>query len=123
MKKQIKVNERELLRAMKRAASELHGIPSRDGYRLLSGELYPNEYEIRKHFGTWTEAKKAFVSHYPEYAEGTEKEILTAYLKKASFILGENFKRDNYIHLKDFPKVTDIYRVFGTWKNAVEAIS
>lgn len=120
MKKQF--NERDLLRIMKKAAIQLGGRVSRDTYRTLSTEEFPNEYAIRKHFGTWSAAKQAFVANYPEYADGSREEVLKAYLQKAQLVLGDNFKRDNYRLLKGFPSTNEIEETFGSWSKAVESI-
>lgn len=116
-------SRRTLLRAMKNAKTELKGTLTRDGYRTLDPNKYPNEYAIRKEFGNWSNAMQVFINENPEFATGTKEEVLKAYLTKAKVILGENFKRDNYRHLKDFPSENEIRSIFGSWANAVHKIS
>lgn len=116
------LTERDLLRVMKQAAVKLGGNISRDSYRTLTGKQFPNEYAIRKYFGTWSNAKQAFIAHNPEFATGSREEVLLAYLRKAKLVLGENFKRDNYRLLKGFPTSNEVEATFGSWSKAVEKL-
>jgi hypothetical protein len=107
---------------MKRAKIELGEKFSRDSYRTLHSKGYPNEYTIRKQFGSWLKAVERFEQVNPQYVTEEEKQVLL-YLNKAKTILGDNFKRDNYRLLKGFPSVNKVQDLFGTWSNAVNQIN
>lgn len=123
MKKTVsEFGERDLLRSLKRAKTVLGDKFSRDNYRTLEAEGFPKEYEIRKHFGTWTKAVQTMETMHPEFVADEQKQILL-YLNKARMILGESFKRDYYRLLKGFPTEYKIVTAFGSWTAAINHLN
>ena len=115
-----KLNERDLLRTLRRARVMLGKNFSRDNYRKLEG--FPNEYTFRKHFGSWSGAVNKLEEVHPKFVADPKRQVLL-YLNQAQNILGQNFTRDNYRLLKGFPTEYQIVTLFGTWTNALNEMN